>query len=314
MNWKRISLGMFAVGAVAGTFAALRYGNRFIDQFEDTSRDDIAEGEYFKTAAGWHIHYTVQGEGSPVVLIHGFLDSHKTWRRNVQVLAQTHRVYAIDVLGFGSSERVRDPIYTLRQQSGFLHEFFESQNIVQADVIGHSMGGALALQFAYDFPASVHKVVLIAPATYLYKRFPRNGLNHVPRHVSRGVLGLYEKMQGDRSNPVLFAYGDPDRITEDAKAIRNQMMRVQGQHDALISMSMSKREADVPRELGRVTAPTLVIWGNKDRVVPVSDAAKHLRELPNARLEIIESAGHLPHEEEPEIVNNLVLDFLDHDA
>lgn len=311
MNWKRISLGMFAVGAVAGTFAALRYGNRFIDQFEDTSRDEIAEGEYCKTAAGWHIHYTVQGEGSPLVLIHGFLDSHKTWRRNVQVLAQNHRVYAIDVLGFGSSERVRDPIYTMKQQSGFLREFFESQNLEKADIIGHSMGGALALQFAYDFPDSVHKVVLIAPATYLYNRFPRNGLNRVPRHVSRGVLGIYEKMQGDRSNPVLYAYGDPERITEDAKDIRNQMMRVQGQHDALISMSMSKREADVPREMSRVTVPILVIWGKKDRVVPVSDAAKHVRDLPNARLEIIDSAGHLPHEEEPELVNHLITNFLD---
>lgn len=314
MNWKRIGLGMFALSAVAGTLAALRYGNRYIDQFEDMSRDEIAEGQYCKTAAGWQIHYTVQGEGPPVVLIHGFLDSHKTWRRNVHALAQTHRVYAIDVLGFGSSERVRAPIYTLKQQSGFLREFFEFHNIAQAAVIGHSMGGALALQFAYDFPASVHKVVLIAPATYLYNRFPRNGLNRVPRRVSRGVLGLYEIMQGDHSNPVLFAYGDPGRITEDAKVIRNQMMRVQGQHDALISMSRSGREADVPRELRRVTVPTLVIWGKRDRVVPVSDAAKHLRDLPNARLEIIDSAGHLPHEEEPEIVNNLVQAFLNHET
>lgn len=314
MNWKRISLGVFAVGAVAGTWAALRYGNRYIDQFEDTGHEEIAEGEYCQTADGWHIHYTVRGEGSPVVLIHGFLDSHKTWRRNIAALSQNHTVYAIDVLGFGSSERVRAPIYTLKQQSGFLHEFFESQSIGCADIIGHSMGGALALQFAYDFPDSVHKVVLIAPATYLYSRFPRNGLKRVPRPVSRGVLGIYEKMQGDRSNPVHFAYGDPARITEDAKDIRNQMMRVRGQHDALISMSKSKREADVPQALEQITAPTLILWGKRDRVVPISDAARHVNALPNAQLEILETAGHLPHEEEPDTVNSLITHFFDTEA
>lgn len=310
-NWKRIGLGVFAVGAAAGVLAALRYGNRFLDQFEDTSHEDIAEGDFCKTSAGWRIHYTVQGEGLPVVLIHGFLDSLQTWRRNAHVLAQNHKVYAIDVLGFGSSDRVRDPIYTLKQQAAFLKEFFDAQNIEKADVIGHSMGGALSLQFAYDFPDSVHKLVLIAPATYIYHALPRNGLRRVPRRLSRGVLGIYEKIQGDRHNPLHFAYGDPERITQDSLDFRNRMLRVRGQHDALISMSKSKREANVPKELDRVNVPILIVWGRKDRVVPMAHAAWHVRDLPDARLEWIENAGHLPHEEDPESVNELVTNFLD---
>lgn len=310
VTWRRIGLGMVAIGAAAGAFAALRYGNRYLDQFEDTAHDEHAEGEFVKTAAGWHIHYTVQGEGPPIVLVHGFLDSQKTWRRNVPILAKTHRVYAIDVLGFGCSERVRAPIYTLKNQAAFLKEFFDAQNIERADVIGHSMGGAMALQFAYDFPELVHKLVLVAPATYLYRAFPRNGLRRMPRHITRGVLGIYEKMQGDRANPVRFAYGDPERITDDAIESRNRMMRVRGQHDALISMSKSKRDADVPRELHRVRAPTLIIWGKKDRVVPAWHADFHVRDMPHARLEWIERAGHLPHEEEPHVVNELALNFL----
>ena len=303
-------MGLAALGALAGVYAVLRYGNRFLDEFEDTAHDDAAEGDFVKTAAGWRIHYTVQGEGSPVILIHGFLDSLKTWRRNAAVLAQHHKVYAIDVLGFGSSERVRDPIYTLRQQAGFLNEFFQAQNIDKAAVIGHSMGGALALQFAYDFPDSVHKLVLIAPATYIYNSLPRNGFRTVPRPITRGVLGIYEMMQGSRANPVRFAYGDPERITDDSIQIRNEMMHVRGQHDALISMSKSKREANVPEELHKVDVPTLIVWGKKDRVVPIRDAQKHFSNMPNARLEWIDTAGHLPHEEEPQRVNELVQDFL----
>lgn len=310
-NWIKISLGIVAVGTATGIYAALRYGNRFLDEFEDTAHDQVAEGDFIKTSAGWRIHYTVQGEGSPVVLIHGFLDSLHTWRRNVETLAQNHRVYAIDVLGFGSSERVQAPIYTMKNQAAFLKEFFDAQNIARADLIGHSMGGALSLQFAYDFPDSVHKLVLVAPATYIYRALPRHGLRTIPRPVTRGVMGIYEKLQGDRANPVRFAYGDPERITQDSIEIRNRMMHVRGQHDALISMSKSKREADVPQALHQVNAPALIIWGTRDRVVPASHARNHVRDLPNARLEWIENAGHLPHEEEPQQVNELILNFLD---
>ncbi len=310
VSWKRISAGVLVAGAAAGVAAALFYGNRYLDQFEDTGPLDLARGSFVRTNAGWHIHYTVQGKGTPVVLIHGFLDSLQTWQRNTEILARNHRVYALDVLGFGSSERVRDPIYTLKQQAAFLKEFFESQNIERADIVGHSMGGALALQFAYDFPASVHKLVLVAPATFLYNRFPRNGLWTIPRPVTRGVLGIYERLQGDKNNPLHFAYGNPERITREQIVVRNRMMRVRGQHDALISMSKSRREADVPQGLDQVTVATLIIWGTKDRVVPVSHAVRHEHHLPNARLVWIENAGHLPHEEEPELVNQLITSFL----
>lgn len=311
MRWSKIGWGAMALGAAAGIFAALRYGNRFLDEFENAHHEDAACGEYFSTSAGWRMHFMVQGEGAPVVLIHGFLDSLQTWRRNVQVWSKTHRVYAIDVLGFGSSDRVHAPIYSLKQQAQFLREFFAAQGITRAVVVGHSMGGAMALQFAYDFPDLIHKLVLIAPATYLYAALPRHGLRPVPHRVSRGVLGLYEKWQGDRGNPVRFAYGDPTRITQDSIELRQQMMRVRGTHDALISMSKSKRESDVPHQLKQVTVPTLIVWGRRDRVVPGFHADKHFRELPNARLEWIETAGHLPHEEEPEIVNEMIRAFLD---
>lgn len=313
IRWQNIGVGAAALGAAAGIFAALQYGNRFLDTFENTHHEANASGAFFTTSAGWRIHYTVQGQGAPVVLIHGFMDSLQTWRRNLHVLTQNHRVYAIDVLGFGASDRVRDHIYTLKQQALFLHEFFEAQNIGKADIIGHSMGGALALQFAYDFPDSVHKLVLIAPATYLYAAYPRYGLNPVPRNISRGVLGLYEKWQGNNANPVRHAYGNVERITPDSIELRTQMMRVRGTHDALISMFKSRREADVPDHLDRVEMPALLVWGKRDRVVPASHAKLHHRQLPNARLEWIETAGHLPHEEEPDAVNALICEFLHQD-
>ncbi len=310
-RWKPITLGMGAIGAAAGIWAALRWGNQYLDHFEDTATEAGAQGAFVTTSEGWRMHYTVQGAGSPVVMIHGFMDSLHTWRRNVQELARTHAVYAVDVIGFGSSDRVQAPIYTLKQQAHVLKEFFDDLNIGPADVVGHSMGGALACQFAYDFPDLVHKLILVAPATYLYQDLPFHHLGPVPRRFSRGVMGLYEKFQGDRSNPVYYAYGDPTRITPDAVDVRNQYMHVRGTHDALISMSKSKREADVPEKLNEVQVPTLIIWGRRDRVLPSAHAGRHYQAMPNVRLEWIESAGHLPHEEQPAAVNELLKQFLE---
>lgn len=313
-NWKRIGLGVAALGVGTAIGAALWWGNRYLDRFEDTSSDENVGGHYLTTSAGWRIHYTVQGSGSPIVLIHGFMDSLYTWRRNVEILARNHTVYAIDVLGFGASDRVQAPIYTLKQQAAFLNEFFGAQGISQADIIAHSLGGALALQFAYDFPAQVHKLVLIAPATYIYADVPSDALRPVPRTVSRGVLGIYEKLHGDAPDTLRYAYGDPQRITQDAVTSRNRLMHVRGAHDALIAMSKSKREADVPGGLNKITVPTLIVWGRRDRLVPASHARRHLRAMPQARLEWIETAGHLPHEELPESVNELVTGFLDQES
>lgn len=309
-NWWKISLGLGAVGAAVGIWAALRWGDEFLNRFEDTPHDTNAPGNFVTTSAGYRLHYTSAGQGSPIVLIHGFMDSHRTWRRNVDVLASAHRVYALDMLGFGSSERVRAPIYTLKQQAQALKSFFDALQIGPAVIIGHSLGGALALQFAYDFPDLVHKLVLVAPATYLYAALPRNGLRYIPRGVARGVLGLYQRWQGSRAATVRLAYGAAQRITQDSIGFRKQMLRTRGMHDALLFMIQSKREADVPRYLQQVTVPTLIIWGRRDRVLPGSHARRHAQALPNARLEWVETAGHLPHEEQPEQVNWLLQEFL----
>lgn len=301
---------MAALGAAAGVWAALRWGDDFLERFEDTSSDDLATGEYITTSGGWRLHFTVEGEGTPVVLIHGLMDSVHTWRRNVSALAATHRVYAIDVLGFGSSARVRAPIYGLKQQAAVLNEFFDAVGLTRATVIGHSLGGAQALQFAYDFPEKVHKLVLIAPATFLYARLAGRRLRPLPRRLTRGVLGLYYKLQGDSPNLLRYAYADASQITPEALGVRKRMMHVRGTHDTLISMSQSVREADVPRGLSDLHVRTLIIWGRHDRVVPVTHASRHQRALPNARLEWIETAGHLPHEEAPDAVNDLIRSFL----
>jgi pimeloyl-ACP methyl ester carboxylesterase len=252
----------------------------------------------------------VQGSGEPVILIHGFMDSLHTWNRNAGAWSENHALYAVDMLGFGCSERVRAPIYSLKQQARVLEEFITGLGLERVCLIGHSMGGAVALQYAYDFPGRVHKLVLVAPATFIYSALPRRVLRRVPRSWLRGAVGLYNRVQGNGYLGLRYAYGDARRLGDQAVRVREHMHRVRGSADALVSMSGSRIECDVPKELCRVWAPTLLVWGDRDRIVPLAHAYRHMNELCNARLEIVRKAGHLPHEEDPETVNSMVGNFL----
>lgn len=306
-------MALGSVGALAAIVGALRWGNQYLDEIEGLDQDELAAGQFFTTSNGWRLHFTVQGEGEPIVLIHGFMDSLQSWRRNVDEWGKEHTVYAIDALGFGMSDRVVEPVYTLKQEARLLAEFFEGLGIRQAAIAGHSMGGALALQFAYDFPDQVYKLVLIAPATYLYDAYPRDGFRRVPNSVARGVLGIANRVRGNQLLGLVHAYGDPRMIDDDAMTYRAQLLKVRGSADALVAISKSRREADVPRGLKKIMIPTLLLWGERDRVVPLWHARRHYLSMPNARLELIEGAGHLPQEEKPQVVNQLVERFLQKD-
>lgn len=306
-------LGISALSAAA-VLGALWWGNRKLIKWESLEAEDYAEGQFCALPNGWRIHYTVRGEGEPVVLLHGFMDSIQSWRKNIGALAINHRVYAIDALGFGASERVVEPIYSLKRGASLLHQFFDTLSIPRATIIGHSMGGALALQFAYDFPARVHKLVLIAPATYYYANWPRRGFASIPRWLARGAMGLQTMAPPMFQTGMANAYGDAAMLDDESVSLRLRTRQVRGSADALLSMTISPRETDLPQGLSDINAPSLIVWGARDRVLPVADSRRHVEALPNAELRIVETAGHLPHEESPYQVNEWFAEFLNDDG
>lgn len=312
MKTRYFVAGLSGLGVTAAIIGALAAGNRHLDQWENLKLEEIAEGEFCRLSNGWRIHFVRKGRGSPVVLLHGFMDTLQSWRGNIDALAEKYQVVALDTPGFGCSERPVQPVYSLKAQARVLDEFLSLQGIERATLVGHSLGGALAIQFAYDFPDRVEKLVLEDAAVYL--RIPRAGqvLRKIPSFVPRGALGLYTMNPGAIRASLEQAYGDASRVDEESVQSRLRALRVRGTAEALTSMIATPRNSALPGAAARLNVPTLIIWGERDRVVPLAHGRKLLHEMHDARMEIVRGAGHLPHEEFPEMVNSLLVGFLEH--
>jgi pimeloyl-ACP methyl ester carboxylesterase len=311
---KLLGIALGAAAGLATTTAALvLLGNKRLDKWETLTQDDAPGGDFVTLADGTRMHYLASGlsdQRSAVILIHGLMDSAEQWRANIDALAQTHRVWAIDLIGFGFSSRVTTPTYSMKMFARSVREFMDAQGIARASIVGHSLGGAIALEFAHDFPERVEKLVLIAPATYLLQFRPElKSARHLPA-VPRALIGWTMTNRRARERALRDALGDPAHFDPEELARRTRPMRVRGTADALVAMLGSPHGSDLPRDLARVTAPTLIVWGEKDRAVPVRHGAYHARALPNAKLVTIENAGHIPQSEYPERVNALLGEFL----
>ncbi len=278
--------------------------------WETLTCQDAQEGEFIALGDGTQIHFIRRGNptGSPVILIHGLLSSALEWKWTLDALAPTHRVWAIDLIGFGYSSRVIEPCYSFKYYAGAVREFLDAQGVTQATLVGHSMGGGIALQCALDFPERIARLVLLAPSVYSFRwmnaiRFARH-LPYLPRAVTRFI-----------SHPRVNRFAlrtalDERHWDEEMLAARLRCSRVRGSGAALLAMSQSPLATSLPREFGEIAQPTLVIWGDRDPLLPVRYGQALVRELPNAELVILQGAGHVLHEEFPDVVNPLISRFL----
>ncbi len=307
--WVGLGLGL-TTGILATSTLVL--GNRRVDEWETLTPAAAPEGDFVTLADGARMRFIQRGNtGTPIVLIHGLMDSADFWHHNLDALAQHHRVWAIDLVGFGYSSRISEPVYSLHYFARAIREFMDVQGITQAHVIGHSLGGAVTLQLARDYPTRVNQLILIAPGTFLINSI---GLLHwfaqVP-WVPRALMGFALTSKQARWRAYRNALGNPAHFNPYDAQLRIQPMRVRGTADALIAMATSRWTNNLENELAHISAPTLIVWGDRDRAVPVAHAEKHARALPNAKLVILEGAGHIPHIEFPAIVNPLFNNFLE---
>ena len=229
------------------------------------------------------IHYQTIGEGcEPVVLVHGLSGSTLWWRRNVQSLAQHHKLYLVDLPGFGARKRRRGR-FVLKQASEWLFAWFTAVGITRAHFIGHSMGGYICMELATHHPEVVGRLVLVAPA--FKPRFQRVLDYILPlciggRYVAPSFLPIlaYDSL---RAGPLTLF-----------KATRE-----------IIAL-------DVGDELQRVKHPVLLVWGEHDTLVPPTFGPLLRDALPNARLLLLPHASHITMFDQPHAFNTAVNAFL----
>ena len=271
-----------------------------------------AAEESYVLVDGMRMHYRRAGSGPALVLLHGLVGSAKNWSQNIDVLSREAMVYALDLPNMGDSERVTDLDASLRATADQVARWMDAVGLADADVAGHSHGGAIALMLGARHPERVRRLVLFAPAnpfcdsgrnlirfykTRFGQRFARL-IPSMPRVLHRIALGRM--------------YGDASRIREGSlEAYTGKFNVASVEHVLRIVQAWGDDMKALLQALGRMLEkPVLLIWGDRDRAVSLGSSVPLRSLLPQSSLLVIPGVGHLPFEETPEICNRAMLAWL----
>jgi pimeloyl-ACP methyl ester carboxylesterase len=237
---------------------------------------------FYRTRVGAAtIAYQEAGDGPPVVLIHGLSGSSRWWARNVGALAERFHVYVIDLIGFGGSRGGQR--FMLDKAADHLAHWMDQLGIVRASMVGHSMGGYIAAELAADAPERVERLVLVDAAALPFGQ-------NVGWHMASMMREL-QRLPADFLPPLLF------------DALRAGPATLWDAASALL-------RADLRPKLERISAPTLVVWGERDAIVPLGLGKQLTRLLPKREMLVIKNAGHNPMWDCPQAFNREVTAFL----
>ncbi len=278
---------------------------------------------YYWYWQGHRIRYTVQGRGEPLLLIHGFGASLGHWRNNIPHLAQgSYRIYALDLLGFGGSDKPQLN-YTVELWRDLIKDFWQDHINEPTIFVGNSIGGLLALMIMADYPQISKGGVLINCA---------GGLNHRPDELNfplRMIMGTFTKLvnssvtgtfifnrirQKHRIRRTLYqVYCDRNAVTDELVELLYQPSCDRGAQKVFASVLTAPPGPHPQTLLPKIDQPLLVLWGTDDPWTPIKGSAMYQERAKNGQNTTfypIEKAGHCPHDEKPQQVNELILTWL----
>jgi len=272
-------------------------------------QDRYIEVESVKTR-----YWALGDEGTTVILIHGIGAAVESWALNIHALAEHHRVYALDLVGFGYSDKP-PARYSYSYLSQFVADFMKAQAVAQASLVGHSLGGGVALKLAIQHPEKVEKLVLVgstglgreAPLFFRLSSLPIVG-EFLTRPSRKGTAQFLRE-----------CFYDPAMVTEEMIEQSYGLDSLPGAQETYLSTVRAIANIFGGREgvirgfvdnLGKITAPTLIVWGKQDRILPVAHGHVAEERIAGAQFHIFEECGHVPPMEKAEAFNALVSEFL----
>lgn len=310
---KRYWIAGISAVAASGVAAKLLLRPRDVEWEKNREIIFHADRSRFVEVDGVPVHYQEAGDSNspPVILIHGFASFNLVWSKVLLPLADAgFRVIAPDLLGFGYSGKPRHLDYTITSQAAMVVSLIKQLGIERTVLVGSSYGGAVAATIALDHPILVEKLILVGavtnnkPTRYMLMRlFSSPVIGDILSPLlagSRTLLRRRMKRVYDRHSWVL----DERRVQA-----RHLPLRTRGTHRAIIR-TIRRWDADrISRDAHLISQPSLVIWGENDREVPLQDGERIHQEIPNSRLIVFRECGHIPHEEYPEAFTKVVTDF-----
>lgn len=268
---------------------------------------DTAHEVSFLDIHGKRRAFVKTGSGPAILLLHGLGADHTTWAPVIEPLAQRYTVIAPDLLGHGQSDKPRAD-YTLGGYANGMRDLLTVLGIKRVTVVGHSFGGGVAMQFAYQYPERTDRIALVAPGglgpevTPLIRAISTPGFEQlmalltlpVVRHVNSTALrllaaaGTSHTRDLDEVADIYETFKDPQARA----AIRHVVRAVVDWRGQVVTMS--------DRAYLTASMPMCVVWGEDDRVIPVRHAYNAGALAPEARIELVPDAGHFPHKDHPQ--------------
>lgn len=251
--------------------------------------------------------YVHQGSGgTPFLLIHGFDSSVLEYRRLLPLLATQNQTWAVDLFGFGFTDRLAGINFSPNEIKTHLYCFWKSLINQPVILIGASMGGAAAIDFTLTYPQVVEKLVLIDSAG-LTGGSPISKLMFPPLDY---LATEFLKNRKIRQSISRTAYQNKQLATQDALFCGALHLEMPNWNQALIAFTKSGGyQPFKAKQLEEINQETLILWGDKDKILGIKDAPKFARAIPHSKLIWIKNSGHVPHLEQPQITAKEILDF-----
>jgi pimeloyl-ACP methyl ester carboxylesterase len=256
---------------------------------------------------GHDVAYRHEGEGPVLLLIHGITSGSATWERAIRRLARDHTVIAPDLLGHGESAKPRGD-YSLGSFAAGLRDLLVALDIERATVVGHSLGGGVAMQLAYQFPERVERLVLVSSGglgrevSFVLRAASLPGSEIVlPLITSRWIAAAGGFVGGALRKAGLELGADLEGMSQGYASLRDAQARrafVQTVR-AVIDPSGQRINASDRLYLA-AEMPSLILWGARDRIIPVRHGEAAHEAMPGSRLEVLDRGGHFPHNDDPD--------------
>lgn len=301
----------FGIVWILGIFLYLSIDLQLLEPKE---HENLKEGKFFcqwnSPYGPLNTHYIEKGEGDHhVLLIHGFRSHSYTWKNLIDPIAEAgYHVWAIDLMGFGLSDKPEQACYHTDFFIGQIEAFMEEKKIQRAHVVGNSMGGGMALILAMNHPEKVQSLMLLSALGYpldmpLYLSFAAH-FNQIwvpflgPKMVKyclENIVANKQVITKEQVEAYSLPYRLPGGITASLKTLQkfdNQLLIELGKHYSSFSF------------------PILIIWGEEDTLIPTAHYRKFLKDFPHADHLLIPHCGHIPQEENPQEVLSAALKFL----
>ncbi len=264
--------------------------------FEELAPKYAAAPSQFMEINGMKVHYRDEGEGTPIVLIHGTGASLHTWEDWTKDLTQDYRVIRLDLPAYGLTGKDPQKRYSSKDYVDLLHAFLGELKVDKFHLAGNSLGGLISWLYASYHPEKVKQLILLDPSGFPFKNTPL-----VIKMAKTPLLNNFIRYVTPRSfieKNIKEVYYDESLIKDETIDRYHDLTQYVGNRQAFIDRAYVERE-DYTERLSSIQAPTLILWGENDAWIPVSDAAKFKAAIPKAEVVIMPKTGHVPMEERP---------------